>query len=235
VKPISFFVFFLLFTSQLCKAQELTEINVRITTEASTINAIVFTLNGLDVYISSTGDIFPVNAHGKRKKAWQAYTCDEAGDEYYDYFESDEKAGRVKSINGIPIDYYDKFSNKEKVGKIRSIGNTTIDYYDNFDNDQKTGKIKSIGNITIDYFDSFERNEKKGKMKSFGDYNIDYYDSFASDEKRGRLSTFGPVKIDYYDQFSNDNKVGRIKSIRGNTQALYVTVIGKWKMSDFNN
>jgi hypothetical protein len=235
VKSTSLFFFFLLFAGRFCKAQELTEINVRITTEAFTINSIVFTLNDLDLYISSTGDIFPVNAHGKRRKGWQAYACDESDDEYYDYFESDEKAGKIKSINGITIDYYDKFSNKEKVGKIKSIGNTNIEYYDNFDNDQKTGKIKSIGNISIDYYDSFERNEKKGKMKSFGNYNIDYYDSFSSDEKKGKLSTFGPVKIDYYDQFSNNNKMGRIRSIRGNAQALYVTVIGKCGMSDFND
>ncbi|MBO9202806.1 MULTISPECIES: hypothetical protein [Niastella] len=230
MKPTSLFVFLFL-AGQICRAQELTEINVRITTEAFSINSIVFTLNGLDLYISSTGDIFPLNTHDKRTDGQEAYTCDK----YYDYFEADEKAGKIRSINGVAIDYYDKFSNKEKVGKIKSIGNTNIDYYDNFDNDQKTGKIKSIGNINIDYYDSYEREEKKGKMKSFGNYNIDYYDTFSWEEKKGKLSTIGPVKIDYYDRFSNNNKKGRIKSICGNTQAFYVTVVDFLGLSDISN
>src|SRR6476659_6408503 len=158
MKPASLFVSFLLVAGQFCKAQELTDINVRITTEPFTIHSIVFNLDGIDFYISCTGDIFPVNAYGRRKRGWQAYARDSSDDEYYDYFESDEKAGKIKSINGITIDYYDRFSNREKVGRIKSIGNTAIDYYDNFDNDQKTGKIKSIGNVSIDYYDSFDRN-----------------------------------------------------------------------------
>lgn len=84
-------------------------------------------------------------------------------------------------------------------------------------------------NIAIDYYDTFDRDEKKGKMKSFGNYNIGYYDLFDGDEKKGKLSTIGAVKIEYYDRFSSDSKIGSIKSINGNTQDLYVTVIGKWK------
>ena len=223
MKSTSTFVFFLLFAGPFCKAQELTEINCRISSEAFTINAIVFTLNGLDVYIHSTGDIFPANTCAGKMNGWQAPAQDVY--EYYDNFGGNEKVGKIKSINGIAIDYYDKFSNKVKIGKVKSIGNTIIDYYDNFANEQKSGKIKSIGNIIIDYYDSFERNEKKGKMKSFGNYTIDYYDTFAGDLKKGKLSTIGRVKIDYYDQFSSSDKIGKIKSIKGNTKDLYVTVV----------
>jgi hypothetical protein len=234
VKSTSTFIFFLLFAGQFCKAQELTEINCRISSNAFAINAIVFTLNGLDVYINSRGDIFPVNPCVRKRNGWQA-VAHENDEKYYDNFESDEKVGKIKSINGITIDYYDKFSNKMKIGKVKSIGNTNIDYYDNFDNGQKTGKIKSIGNIVIDYYDSFERNEKKGKIKSFGNYTIDYYDTFSGNMKEGKLSTIGPIKIDYYDQFSSSDKIGKIKSIKGNTQAFYVTVVDKWRMSDFDD
>jgi hypothetical protein len=210
-----------------CKAQEPTEVNVRITPAGAGIHSIVFTLNGLDLYINAAGEVFVANSHGKKRKGWQEHTRDRSADIYYDNFDGDEKMGKLKSINGITIDYYDKFSNKEKIGKIRSIGNTNIDYYDNFDNAQKTGKVKSIGNVAINYYDSFDRDEKKGKMKSFGNYTIDYYDTFAGDLKKGRLRLVGPVTIDYYDQFSSDSKKGRIKSILGNTQALFVTVI-RW-------
>jgi hypothetical protein len=234
VKPTSLFVFLLSLAGQFCKAQELSEINVRIKKEAFTIHSIVFTLNGLDLFISSTGNIFPVNTHGIRKNGWKSYACDSSEYEYYDGFDSDDKTGKIKSINGITIDYYDKFSNKTKIGKIKSIGNTNIDYYDNFDNDQKKGKIKSIGKISIDYYDSFDRDEKKGKIKSFGNYNINYYDSFDGDEKMGKLSKIGPVKIDYYDRFSIYNKVGTIKSISGNSQDLYVTVVRKAESRGLN-
>lgn len=66
-------------------------------------------------------------------------------------------------------------------------------------------------------------------MKSFGNYKIDYYDLFDGDEKKGKLSTIGAVKIEYYDRFNADSIIGSIKSIHGNTQDLYVTVVGKWK------
>lgn len=233
VKSTSFFIFLLLLAVQFCKAQELTEINCRISPEAFTIKSIVFTLNGLDVYINSTGDIFPANTCVRKMNGWQAPAHDDY--EYYDNFGGNEKVGKIKSINGITIDYYDKFSNKVKIGKVKSIGNTTIDYYDNFDNQQKTGKIKSIGNIIIDYYDSFERNEKKGKMKSFGNYNIDYYDTFSGNAKKGKLSTIGQIKIDYYDQFDINDKMGTIKSLHGNTQAFYVTVVDEWRLSEFND
>jgi hypothetical protein len=49
VKSTSLSVFFLLLASQICKAQELTEINCRISSEAFTINAFIFTLNGLAI------------------------------------------------------------------------------------------------------------------------------------------------------------------------------------------
>ena len=229
VKSTSLFVFLLLIAGQLCKAQELTEVNFRITKETYTIHSIIFTYNGLDLYLSSSGDISPLYAHGRRKEGRQSYNHDSLDNEYYGKFESDEKAGKIKSINGITIDYFDKFSNNTKVGKIKSIGNINIDYFDNFDNAWKTGKIKSIGNIAIDYYDTFDRDEKKGKMKSFGNYNIGYYDLFDGDEKKGKLSTVGAVKIEYYDRFNSNSKIGSIKSINGNTQDLFVTVIEKWK------
>lgn len=229
MKSTSLFVSLFLIAGQFCKAQELTAVNFRITKETYTIHSIVFTYNGLDLYLSPGGDISTGNAYGRRKKGRQSYNHDSLDNEYYDKFEGDEKAGKIKSINGITIDYFDRYSNNTKVGKIRSIGNVNIDYFDNFDNEQKTGKIKSIGNIAIDYYDTFDRDEKKGKMKSFGNYNINYYDLFDGDEKKGKLSTIGAVKIEYYDRFSPDSKTGNIKSINGNTQDLYVTVIGKWK------
>jgi len=178
VKSTSLFVFLLLIAGRFCKAQELTAVNVRITKEAYTIHSIVFTYNGLELYLGSSGDIFPVNTEGN------GITID-----YFDKFSNNTKVGKIKSIGNINIDYFDNFDNDQKTGKIKSIGNIAIDYYDSFDRDEKKGKMKSFGNYNIGYYDLFDGDEKKGKLSTIGAVKIEYYDRFSADSIIGSIKS----------------------------------------------
>jgi len=129
--------------------------------------------------------------------------------------------GRPSHYQDLEIEEYDNFD-KNKAGKIKSINGISIDYYSNFDIHDIPGKIKSIGNIIIKYNNSFDIHDQSGTLKSIGDISIKYNTNFDINEIKGTLKSIGPVKIGWYTGIQSERSKGRIKFIRGNTQTVYV-------------
>lgn len=233
-KNLSYTIITTLFLSisLLTHAQNLAKVNFRISAESATINTVVFQLGELYLRIDQNGEFSLLNKEVKGKTPWSDYS----DDEYYDEYAGEGIKGKAKSVGGFKVDYYDKYAGEDRIGKIKSLDAVKFDYYDKYAGEEKKGKIKSIGSLKVDYNDKYAGEEKKGKMKLFGDYRIEYYDKYAGNEKQGKLKSVGEVKIDYHDKYSKPAaRIGKIKSIKGNTPQLYVTIDGRNKMSDFND
>ncbi|QNK63709.1 hypothetical protein H7F33_04210 [Pedobacter sp. PAMC26386] len=233
-KNLRYIIITILFlgVSSFGEAQELVKANFRISPETATISTVVFRLGELDFRIDQQGEIYFLNKGTKRNTEWSDYT----DDEYYDDNSGEETKGKPKVIGGLKLEYYDRYAGDGIIGKIKSIGATRMEYYDRYAGDEKKGKIKSIGGFRFDYFDRYAGDEKKGKMKSFGDNRIEYFDRYTSAEKQGKLISIGAAKIEYHDKNNAPaTRIGKIKSIKGNTPKLYVTIDWKNRMSDFND
>lgn len=187
----------LIFTLVLCtgliaNAQEVIRTTVKIQNYKPGIQEIELTFNSFILDINSEGEIFfkPIRERGNRLNLEVTY---------YDNF-SNDKSGKIKSIDGIPIDYYTEYDIHDKKGRVKSIGKLVVKYNNAFDIHEVDGTLKSIGNTVIKYNNAFDIHETKGTVKSVGS-----------------------VKIDWYNSFDAKNLRGRIKSIKGNTPALHVT------------
>ncbi|TCD00391.1 hypothetical protein [Pedobacter psychroterrae] len=129
--------------------------------------------------------------------------------------------GRPSPNQGLKIEEYNDFDNN-KAGKIKSINGIDVDYYSNFDIHDIPGKIKSIGNIIFKYNNSFDIHDQQGTLKSIGNINIKYNTNFDLREIKGTLKSIGPVEIGWHTGMQLGRSKGRIKFIRGNTRAVYV-------------
>ncbi|RZM24814.1 MAG: hypothetical protein EOO88_21535 [Pedobacter sp.] len=176
----------------IANAQEVIRTNIKIKNYKPGIQEIELTFSSFILDISSEGEVFFQSAEGSGNYRDLEVT-------YYDNFNS-SKSGKIKSIDGVPIDYYTEYDIHDKKGRVKSIGKMAVKYNNNFDIHDVSGTLKSIGDIDIKYNNAFDIHETKGTLKSIG-----------------------PIKIEWYNSFDAKNLRGRIKSIKGNTPALHVT------------
>ncbi|TCC89613.1 hypothetical protein [Pedobacter hiemivivus] len=198
------------------KAQEFLSAKFTIEDYKKGVQEIELTYNTFIIGISPKGEIaFIEPLKRSRPNQW-------------DDFEDNPVRG-LKNLGNLKVTYYDNFD-KIKAGKIKSIDGIAFDYYGTFDMHDSKGSLKSIGKMAINYNNVFDMREPKGTFKSIGDISIKYNNVFDRGEIQESLKSIGPVQITWYKE--DEEKHGKIRSIRGNTQALYVT---KAKYHNNNN
>jgi hypothetical protein len=121
--------------------------------------------------------------------------------EYYGPEADSAFRGKVKSIGTCSFTYFYSYETDNKAGKLRSIGTVFLDYYSNFDDKVLRGKLKLAGSNPVTYYTSFENEAYRGKIKSIGNTLITYYSNFDDKQIRGKIKNIGSVPFDWYTSF----------------------------------
>lgn len=193
------------------KAQEFVSAKFTIEDYKNEIQEIELTFNTFYIGVSPEGQIsFIQPLKRSRSNQWDDF--------------DDNPAHGSKNLGNLNVTYFDNFD-RDKAGKIKSIDGIAFDYYGSFDIHDKKGRLKSIGKMAVKYNNSFDIHDVNGTLKSIGSIDIKYNNSFDIHETKGTLKSVGPIKISWYNSFDNTSLRGKIKSIKGNTRNLYVTKV----------
>jgi hypothetical protein len=216
----TFFLFILLGTTLICRAQNLPIVNLLVSNSNAAVRTLGLPLKYADLSIDLKGKLI-IN------DPW-AYVI------YFTNVDGDFLRGKINMVDGVPVKYYDKFDGFDNIGKVKSIGDVEIAYYDRFDNSLHFGKVKTIGKTPVTYNDQFDGFDNVGKIKSVGQLKITYYDRFDG-ELKGKFKSIGDIQITYYDRFNDTSLVGKIKAVTGNTDYVNVYKVAPNALYDRND